>query len=565
MPELAHSSYSESSSITFEWKLSGLKALFDSTKGDKKSKVTKSVYFGGNRWQILFYANAGQTKDGSDGGGFVSLYLSCEPTAEEKELALGDSGRWVREGVYTFSFELRNLDKGVLYNAKEANNHSFTYKTANWGWAQFARRDHVYYLSPAAKNQDAFLIICTITTSPSPPSTVTTLRQPVPNSLVDTVGALLDDPLYSDVQFIIPRRGKPLSEGRKICASRKLLSRAEYFQAMFSSNFAEGSGIGHESNQTPRVATQDLDEQTHMILDEFEDSDDDDDDEKEQSGDQSERSLSSINLQNFSLHLPDSNTTAESDQDKSDFESVHSADYHGYSGEDSEAQATTPRKFTEEKNFDPKMSIVVQDAAYTTYFAILYYIYTDRIVFSPLSSSFNNASAESVPPAVESSSVVSTPSEGCQVPGSRRSIAIPNPSLSRVEWIKEWMGSHPGRPAPCSAKSVYRIADRLNLPELKERAAEHILKSLTVENIGYEVFSPFAGAFEVIRKAEVDFFLSHWHEIRASETMKNVWVQIRHGRHPGFEEVWPLIARSLEFKPSTSTSASGTAVSESTG
>lgn len=88
------SEYSESSSITFEWTLRGLKSLFDATKGDKKSKVTKSIRFGGDRWQvhiindlcrkmlkftgqILFYANAGQTKDGVEGG-FVSLYLSCE-------------------------------------------------------------------------------------------------------------------------------------------------------------------------------------------------------------------------------------------------------------------------------------------------------------------------------------------------------------------------------------------------------------------------------------------------------------------------------------------------------
>jgi hypothetical protein len=65
----------------------------------------------------------------------------------------------------------------------------------------------------------------------------------------------------------------------------------------------------------------------------------------------------------------------------------------------------------------------------------------------------------------------------------------------------------------------------LDLTELKERAAEvrlmrppvkgfvvdhtyqiqHITKSLTVENIAYEVFSPFAAAFETIRK--VDFCL----------------------------------------------------------
>ena len=49
------SEYSESSSITFDWTLRGLKSLFDSTKGDKKSKVTKSIRFGGNRWQVSTY------------------------------------------------------------------------------------------------------------------------------------------------------------------------------------------------------------------------------------------------------------------------------------------------------------------------------------------------------------------------------------------------------------------------------------------------------------------------------------------------------------------------------
>jgi hypothetical protein len=86
----------ESIAITFEWTLKWLQKLFDSTKGESKSKVTKSARFGGGRWQvcfnvpgidsistltfqILFYANAGTAKEGStEGGGYVSLYLSCE-------------------------------------------------------------------------------------------------------------------------------------------------------------------------------------------------------------------------------------------------------------------------------------------------------------------------------------------------------------------------------------------------------------------------------------------------------------------------------------------------------
>lgn len=129
--------YQESTSITFEWILKDLKSLFESTKGEAKSKVTKSVRFGGGRWQILFYANSGTE------GGYVSLYLSCEPTTDERDnvfdgkyvptcaikfLADSRANRWIRDGVFKFSFELRNTTKSILFNSKEANNHSFSWK-----------------------------------------------------------------------------------------------------------------------------------------------------------------------------------------------------------------------------------------------------------------------------------------------------------------------------------------------------------------------------------------------------------------------------------------------------
>jgi len=60
--------FQESNSITFEWTLRGLKNLFESrcvcgchvprmtspvlSKGETKSKVTKSTKFGGGRWQV---------------------------------------------------------------------------------------------------------------------------------------------------------------------------------------------------------------------------------------------------------------------------------------------------------------------------------------------------------------------------------------------------------------------------------------------------------------------------------------------------------------------------------
>lgn len=95
---------------------------------------------------------------------------------------------------------------------------------------QFARRDSAYYQSMQAKTQDAFIIICTITSSPSTPRISSIPRQSIPKALLDTVGALLDDPAYSDVKFVIRNRRGVEGDSRIIWASKKMLQRAEYFQ-----------------------------------------------------------------------------------------------------------------------------------------------------------------------------------------------------------------------------------------------------------------------------------------------------------------------------------------------
>ncbi len=131
--------FQESNSITFEWTLRGLKNLFESrcvlaclvlklnagnltpclSKGDAKSKVTKSTKFGGGRWQVsclaallstrirililqlyqvLFYANSGPPYpstdvSGASSGGYVSLFLSCEVRSSYFLCEMRSSGR----------------------------------------------------------------------------------------------------------------------------------------------------------------------------------------------------------------------------------------------------------------------------------------------------------------------------------------------------------------------------------------------------------------------------------------------------------------------------------------
>lgn len=58
-----------------------------------------------------------------------------------------------------------------------------------------------------------------------------------------------------------------------------------------------------------------------------------------------------------------------------------------------------------------------------------------------------------------SATLPSTPSEAQSQPGGR--YTLQEAPTSRPEWINEWRENNPGRPAPCSAKAAYRLADRM--------------------------------------------------------------------------------------------------------
>lgn len=159
----------------------------------------------------------------------VSGILVCANKSLQLNLYIN---RWHREGRFKFSFDLKSTNKAAsfVFNTKEACDHEFSYKTMNWGWAQFAKRDAVYYAAPVVKQSDAFLIVCTITSNPVPPTQPPlTFKYSVPQGLMDSIGGLLGDPLYSDVEFVLPSRGRRPMRPKRIYANKKLLRRAEYF------------------------------------------------------------------------------------------------------------------------------------------------------------------------------------------------------------------------------------------------------------------------------------------------------------------------------------------------
>ncbi|BGP22026.1 hypothetical protein Rt10032_c18g6015 [Rhodotorula toruloides] len=181
----------------------------------------------------------------------------------------------------------------------------------------------------------------------------------------------------------------------------------------------------------------------------------------------------------------------------------------------------------------PRFEVVVTDAAYSTYRALLHYLYTDSISFSPLASTYyvakDYAATNSLPFPY----------------ASRRAylLALSPPSMSGIASSNE-----SNAVAPCSAKAIYRLSDKMGLVELKERAFEHIVSSLNAQNIVYEVFGSFVSRFDEVRRVEVAFLLEKWNEVRSSPQMRKVFDYVRTARFPGFEDVWLEIVQNLEVR-----------------
>ncbi|RXK42252.1 hypothetical protein M231_00611 [Tremella mesenterica] len=545
--------FAETSSVCLEWRLSGLKAMYEQSRGESKSKCIKSAVFGDadNLWEVLWYPNSGVA-----GGDYASLYLSCVPTQYEKDQAVG--GKWTRRGLWWFRFEIKSTtidertQKLATLASKDAADHTFAVKTANWGWQQFAKRDQLFHHHSVLTN-DEFIVICTIQAQPQPPAgwwlgmgipskvdfaaNVTPsgksvgsggglsawsggggasggvaggttagagLKKVVPKELIEGVGMLLDDPLYSDVEFIIPpaRSRKFETTGgtpRRIYANKRILSRVDYFEALCEGGYKEAEGIVEEQFED--------DEEIDLL------SDSDVEDEAAdlanvpfhtnlsrtsllpqapsqiQTSPQPRRSSTTGDLPPVDLENPPSSSE---NRDQSILERPDQPD-EPMTGEGTAdiaieediplppIRGTTTRQSVDDIGMGgdvpgpKKMKVMVRDAAWSTWWNILYWLYTDTIYFAPLTSSFENVRL------------------------------TPGDPKTRRQWIKQWLEEknyEPDElgPRPVSAKAVYRLADKLDLPALKLRAFQHICAGMTAQSIPAEVFSRFSSTYEDIRK-----------------------------------------------------------------
>ncbi|GAA6029042.1 hypothetical protein JCM8097_001565 [Rhodosporidiobolus ruineniae] len=143
--------------------------------------------------------------------------------------------------------------------------------------------------------------------------------------------------------------------------------------------------------------------------------------------------------------------------------------------------------------------IEVTDFGYTTYRAMLYYLYTDKITFTPPASDFTVAFLKG-------------------------DVDLGGDPISRRAYLLRQAKRGDGVVEPASPHAVYRLADKIDLPELKERAKEAISRGLTVENVLYELVSTLAHQHDEIQELCVSFASNHWDEIKGTTALKRVIV-----------------------------------------
>ncbi|GAA5825851.1 hypothetical protein JCM5353_002460 [Sporobolomyces roseus] len=140
--------------------------------------------------------------------------------------------------------------------------------------------------------------------------------------------------------------------------------------------------------------------------------------------------------------------------------------------------------------------IVIRNAAYTTYRAVLMYIQTGYISFSPLTSSFSH------------------------LPPSDRARA-------RLDHIREQSNLDSRLPLPASPKSVYKLAHYLSLPALQSLALAEISRQLSIENVFIELFDGLASVYDEVRRVMVAFAVEHKKEVVETEGFKGVMEKLR--------------------------------------
>lgn len=139
----------------------------------------------------------------------------------------------------------------------------------------------------------------------------------------------------------------------------------------------------------------------------------------------------------------------------------------------------------------PCHRIAIKDASYHTYRAVLCWMTSGFIAFTPLTSTFP-----------------STP--------------LLAPFAARAQFIAITHATSPDLPLPISPKSAFRLAEYLDLAPLKALALAAIQADLNNENAATELFSDTVRVYREVEDVVLDYVIAHWAQVKRSKAMVEV-------------------------------------------
>ncbi|KAL8278076.1 hypothetical protein RQP46_009536 [Phenoliferia psychrophenolica] len=148
--------------------------------------------------------------------------------------------------------------------------------------------------------------------------------------------------------------------------------------------------------------------------------------------------------------------------------------------------------------FHPVHTVDITAHSYWTYRAVLNWTTSSHILFAPFTSTFSPTELSGIP-----------------MPKQRAHTNAFTPSAIRRDWIRKAIleNAETGS-VPVSPKSVYRLAHFLELDALKPIALAAIKSNLRASNVLQELLGETAGAYEEVRKVEMEFAVAHWADVK---------------------------------------------------
>ncbi|GAA5844454.1 hypothetical protein JCM5353_000205 [Sporobolomyces roseus] len=187
--------------------------------------------------------------------------------------------------------------------------------------------------------------------------------------------------------------------------------------------------------------------------------------------------------------------------------------------------------------------IEITETDFTTYRAMLAYFHTSLIPFTALPSDYLVA---------RQAALADHDRDGAESFESEEPEIWFRDAFDELDGQKDWHDIE-----PCSPHSMFRLADCYEITELRELSKSRILRSLTVENVAYELFSPLSFDYDEIQEAVLGYFNEHWAEVKSTKALETVLEKFAAGELP---EALDLIKKVwLAMEPSKK---SGDAVEE---